>query len=255
MKVLVAVPSHNRSNTIQKDCLDWLQDTDSQVNSVQIDWKIFVEKNQELYYKYIVPHKNLAITPDGSGLIGQVRMIGKYAEQQGYDWVFKIDDDMSFLKYDKAKREYRSSNFNAMMFEFTQFIKDNTDTFCINVAKPSDYRYAKEREGFLPRRKPIYGNYLVRPATLTGIPRDLKLCDDLWISLKGKEAGGVYTYIGAYENAITLTNAGGLQSIDRQKATKDTYEVLRQYYPQVVLMHQRKGKDIVDIDVSYYFGK
>ena len=66
---------------------------------------------------------------------------------------------------------------------------------------------------------------------------------------KGKKT---LTYLGAYEDAVMLKNAGGLQSSGtRNKLAKKSLEEMQKMFPNV-RQGSRKGDDtIVDIDLKY----
>ena len=243
MKILLAIPSHNRPYDIEKKVMYWIKD-------VKVDWKVFCEENQAMYYEQSVGKDNLVTTPDGSGLMGQIVEIGKYAKENEYSLVLKMDDDMRFTA-DKIKKHETpiviSKYLKLVAKEF-----ENPDVGMITVSKPMEYRYGN-KEGFKKRRKPVYGNYIVRTEYLLKLRKELLLFDDLWISIEVKQDGKqMLTYQGAYEDAITHKNAGGLQSYDRDQLGRDAYEIAKEYYPLIEELQDSKHKKF-DISVKNYF--
>ena len=243
MKVLLAIPSHNRPYDIEKRVLYWLRNID-------VDYKIFIEKDQEMYYVQTCGVENLVLTPNGSGLMGQVVEIGKYAKNNKYDLVLKMDDDMRFTK-DKNKKPDTFKVINKYISDaVNKFQSDNVGM--ITVSKPMEYRYS-DKKGFVIRKKPVYGNYFVRTEYLLRLKPELLLFDDLWISIEVKQDNKqTLTYIGAYEDAITHKNGGGLQTYDRDLLGRQSYEQAKKVYPKIQELKNSKHKKF-DICVKNYF--
>lgn len=243
MKALLAIPSHYRPYDIEKKVLYW-------IGEVGIDWKVFCEENQELYYMQTCGTNNLVTTPVGSGLMGQMVQIAKYAKENNYDVVLKMDDDMRFTK-DKAKK---TDTANVVQEYITQALAEfnNPKVGMISVAKPMEYRYGP-KQGFVERKKPVYGNYFVRTKYLEKLSADLLLFDDLWISIEVKLAGDkTLTYLGAYEDAITHKNSGGLQTYNRDALGKLAYDRAKDVYPKIEVLENSKHNKF-DISVKNYF--
>ena len=242
MKLLLAIPSYNRPYDIAKHC-HWLKD-------FKYDYKVFVEEDQVMYYEQSIGIDNIVQTPNGSGLMGQIVEIGRYATIKQYEIVFKMDDDMSLKKRSTRKHQI-ADVINEYVEKCLEQFK-NEDVSLITCAKPMEYRYAKT-EGFIERKRPVYGNYMVRQWYLLFMDKDLLLFDDLWISVEVvKSRKKILTYTGAYENAITHKNNGGLQSYDRDELGKRSYEVAKELYPQIEILENSKHKKF-DISVKNYF--
>lgn len=84
MKILVCIPSKNRPDNIKKYTLPF-------VKKLKLDYKIFVEPQDKEKYKYenVVVHQS-----DNIGLGGALVNCKRYAEQNGYDVILKLDDDV-----------------------------------------------------------------------------------------------------------------------------------------------------------------
>lgn len=243
MKLLLAIPSHNRPYDIQKKVMYW-------VNDVDVDWKVFCEEDQSMYYEQSVGKDNLVLTPNGSGLMGQIVEIGKYANDNGYDLVLKMDDDMRFTA-DKIKK-HETPIVIKKYLKLVQREFENPNVGIVTVSKPMEYRYGP-KQGFKNRKKPVYGNYIVRTEYLLKLRKELLLFDDLWISIEVKlDNKKMLTYQGAYEDAITHKNEGGLQSYDRDQLGRQSYEIAKEYYPLIEELQDSKHKKF-DISVKNYF--
>ena len=246
MKVLVACPSFNRPYDIMKRTGRWIK-------NLETDWKIFVEPQQFRYYEQSFSADQLVKTGTGIGISGQLRYIRKYADEHGYDWVFKTDDDM-FFKAEKTKAADSHKVVDRFIADSMQFLKsleemgDKAGGF--TIAKPKNYRF---RTGtWKLRNKTFLGNYLVRTQFID-LPEGLKLSDDMIIGVNVAMAGyDIYTYHDCYEDSMLWTNKGGCQSYDRFKMTHDDIAILKETYPLITF---KMTGEMADIDVSPYFSK
>ena len=242
MRLLLAIPSHNRAYSCMKK-LFWLKD-------FQYDWKIFCEQDQAMYYTQSVGESNIVETPNGSGLMGQIYHIGRYADQKNYDLVLKMDDDMRF-HLDKGKKEDTHNVVSDYCDKAIEQFKSESIGL-ITVSKYMEYRYGK-REGFILRNRAVYGNYMTRTKYLLKMIPELLLFDDLWISIEcqldGKE---ILTYLEAYEDALTHTNAGGLQTYNRDEMSRQSFLIASDIYPLITELEKPKN-NIFDISVKNYF--
>ena len=98
MKTLIAIPSYNRPYQILKRTGCWLKDI------TKFDYKVFVEPSESIYYSQSIGEENIVETSDNCGIYGQLISIGKYAIENGYDLVTKIDDD-TYYTDDKNKKK------------------------------------------------------------------------------------------------------------------------------------------------------
>jgi GT2 family glycosyltransferase len=87
MRILVCIPSKNRSENIKKFTLPFVQ-------RLNLDYKIFIEPQDKEKYKYdnIIIHDS-----DNIGLGGALVNCKKYAEANNYDAILKIDDDVEAI--------------------------------------------------------------------------------------------------------------------------------------------------------------
>lgn len=244
MKILVAVPSYNRPYDIEKRVGWWLK----QVKGV--DFRIFVEPSQAMYYEQSFDVENIVETKDDNGFMNQIIDIGKYATKNKYDLVFKIDDDMKFSARG-VRKDGTVELFQNIINELKEKFLNTKNIGAINIAKPMTYMHS-EKKGFKARKKPIYGNYIMDPKYLVMMKPEMLLFDDLFLTIEvKKDKKDIYTYLGAYEDAITHTNQGGLQSFDRNDIGFKGYEFAKTIYPRIEELENSKN-NCFDIDISFY---
>ena len=225
MKTLLAIPSYNRPYKLKNEVLYWLE-------SYKYDWKMFVEPSQYMYYAQSVPKDKLIKTRDNNFICGQMVDIGFYAKNQGYEFVFKVDDDMCFTKR-KAKKPSHGGIASKYVLEAEDFFNKNLKCGLISVSKAMTYLYYKKKELFVKINKPIASNYFIRTDDLNKlIKREYLIFDDLIVSFGTKVLGKeLYRYMGAYESGKTHSNVGGLQTFDRESLSKNSYWAIKKDYP------------------------
>ena len=249
MKTLIVVPSYNRPYSIQQNTLFWLE-------QMNVDFKIFVYESQIKYYAQVTSKENLIGCKDGIHLCGKLNVAYNYAVDNNYGLIFKVDDDMRFSR-DGIKRS--DKNYKKIAPQICMdFINEATKLFedknigLINVAKFGSYKWEKDK-GFKKRHKEIASNYYIRTELMKNIHSELIIFDDLWVSLETKLAGlDIYQYFGAYEDAATHRNKGGLQSYDRELISRKSYEYAKKIYPKIEI-EQNSKHNIFDISVKKYF--
>ena len=247
MKMLIAIPSYNRPYNIEKRTGHWIKKIKN------ADVKVFVCPNQYLYYSQVIPQDMLikgAVQGEKEGFINQLLFIKKYAEDHGYDVVFKCDDDMTFTK-SKAKKDQHGELIDEAILEFKFTLSSDPSINAISFSQPMEYLYS-EKKGFKKRKKAFSGAYIIRTNKWI-LHKDLYCYDDIfsWIELKINDQANCWTYYGLMQDALCGTNEGGLQSIDRNMLGKKTYKNCVKYYPNVVPKEDTKHK-FFDIDYSYY---
>lgn len=84
MRILAAIPSKGRPENITKNILPFLE-------TLKIDYAIFVEPQDEEKYNF----NNVKVIPEDNMGLGYVLCeVKKYALENNYDLIFKIDDDV-----------------------------------------------------------------------------------------------------------------------------------------------------------------
>jgi hypothetical protein len=240
MKTLIAIPSYNRPYEASKK-LFWL-------NGLNYDWKIFVEPNQSRYYKQIFGDEKVIETENENKLVGQIVSIYKYAKENNYTHVLKIDDDMRFTK-EGLKKQNTSDFMNYAIDEMTSNFNESVGI--ITCAKPMTY-IRSQKKGFKERNSAVYGNYFIKTDLLKTLKKEYYLFDDLIVTIECKKQGlKILTYLGAMEDAITHKNEGGLQSFNRDLLGKQAYENIKKDYPLVEVLENDKN-NCFDITIKNY---
>ena len=248
MSVLLAIPSFNRPYNLQNTIMYWLKD-------YTLDWKVFVEPRQYMYYKQIVKPDNLIRTHNENYICGQMQDICEYAQYHNYKYVFKVDDDMCFTRRGSKKPDH-GAIASELVLDCVKFMDENPDCGLLTAPKAMTYLYYKKEDLFVEINKPIYSNYFIRVQDLSEImKREYLIFDDLLVSFATKARNKkIYRYMGAYESAKTHKNEGGLQSFDREKLSKLSYKALKKDYPLLEGIDAKNTKNnCFDVSSDRYF--
>lgn len=234
MKILVAIPSKGRAKSIMNRTMRW-------VSRTGYDVRVFVEPQEILEYREAAVHANyehyLDIKPEqfvdikqsDKGLGYVKSFIGQYAELNGYDLVFKMDDDvLRFNGRGKNKPD------DEMILDFAAMVGKCRVTF----GKYPDVAAI----GF------PYRNELYEPKEWAGINYRLQSCymirtEYIQGGFSSFEDFAQYIYIRS-QNKVTLRyglmgidaadvgkNPGGCQAFDRSDQAKEELPRLRKMYP------------------------
>jgi len=242
MKVLLAIPSFNRPYEIEKKCGFWLKKLEG------IDWKLFVRDEQYLYYAQSIPEDHL-VSINVNSFRETINAIGKYAIDNKYDLVHKVDDDMSFKKLGKAKKtdchEVYVESYNEIIKRFFE----DPELFGLSISKPM-HHIRNKGTLWTRQNKAMYGNQFLR-SQIMNLPEGVELFDDIYFTLLIHKLGKkTLTYSGAYEDSIMLKNAGGLQSINRNKLSSETIAIMQTMFLNVKIGNYKGNEDVIDIDLK-----
>jgi hypothetical protein len=107
MKLLLAIPSKKRAEIFEKNTWQWLQ------HITAFDWKIFLEIEDIPNYNGIIANDRIVSLPEANlGLGFSKEIIKKYAQGNGYDAIFKIDDDIEgWTDFRKRQTPEESARF------------------------------------------------------------------------------------------------------------------------------------------------
>ena len=148
MKILVCIPSKGRSENIQKYTLPF-------VERLQLDYKIFVEPQEKEKYnfKHVVLHEKNNI-----GLGGALLSCKKYAQQNNYDVILKIDDDVQGIgdvenDIDKIKKGLSINTVSAICFPYDFEFYAKTNKMFSRLNKRIQTAYFIKTERFRPNEK------------------------------------------------------------------------------------------------------
>jgi hypothetical protein len=242
MKVLVAIPSYNRPYDIEKKCGYWLKEL------IDIDWKVFVRKEQFVYYSQVIPAEHI-VCINVETYRETINEIGFYAIQNGYNLVHRIDDDMAFKKLGMSKKSDCAKVYQETYKNVVQKFIEDENVYGISVSKPMFHIRTKDLM-FARENKAMYGNQWLR-TTIMHLPKGIELYDDIFMTLKILKIGKkTLTYTGSYEDSTCYTNAGGLQSVNRNELGLKTIKCMQEFFPEVKQGTYKGNENIVDIDLK-----
>lgn len=236
MKLLIAVPSKGRAKKIIKHTMRWLPRTGFEV-------RVFVEPQEYEAYKESLEHGNydnrvhfplenlIDIGENDKGLSFVKGYIKQYAIDNGFDLVFKMDDDvLRFNARGKNKVDDEMvMDFAGMVGQCRKTMSEYPDVGAIGFG---------------------YRNELFEPKKWTAINARLQTCylirtELLQNGFNTMEDFAQYVYIRT-QNKNTLryglmgidcadvgANKGGLQMFDRGEQAKEEMEKLRALHPAI----------------------
>lgn len=246
MKLLIAVPSKGRADSIIKRTMRWLP-------RVGFDVRVFVEPQEFDKYKERLEHGNydnrvyfdtekhlIDIGENDKGLSFVKGYIKQYALENGYDLVFKMDDDvLRFNARGKNKPD------DEMVMDFAGMVG-----------------ICRKTMGEYPDVGAIgfgYRNELFNPKRWVSMNSRLQTCyiirtELLQNGFNTTEDFAQYLYIRSL-NKVTLRygmlgidcadvgkNKGGLQMFDRSKQFDEEVDKLKEIYP-ALQFKKVEGKD------------
>lgn len=224
MKILLAIPSKNRIEILRKNTYAWLP-------LVQAEYKVFVEPRDFSLYE-TAGFKNLvSIGENGKGYGFAKRFIKKYAEENGYEVVFKIDDDTkSFTDY---RKKTDSAGTAKLLNEFLPKVMAYFEKYpnLGGVSFPYSFHLFEKRE-WEPVKK-VQSNYIVRTQFLA-CEYNFSNFDDFAVGIDILRKGFKlmkYGLIGQNLGVAVGGGTGGQQDFDRKKQSLEEIELLRKIYP------------------------
>lgn len=147
MKILVCIPSKGRSENIKKYTISFLK-------RLNLDYRIFIEPQDKPFYNYdfIEVHSENNI-----GLGGALVNCKKYAEQNGYDIILKIDDDVTAIgaienDLDKILKAFLINEISAICFPYDFEFYSKTDKMFTRVNKRLQTAYFIKTNRFRPSK-------------------------------------------------------------------------------------------------------
>jgi hypothetical protein len=244
-RALVAIPSYYRPYDIERTTGHWLHKLPA-----HIDWKVFVRKEQMMYYEQTIRFCNL-VPIEATSFRTTVNAYAEYARKHEYDIVFRVDDDMSFKTRNYSRKEDVHLAFQYAYDRIVQEFDNDPKLGAVSICKPRPFYFHKSDSLWAGENKPLFGNHVMR-TELIGMPEGVELMDDIWHSLVCREQGyTIRRFMGAYENAMSHKNQGGMQTMDRNQATVDTIKVIAQHFPhRNIAVSTYKDTDVADIDLK-----
>lgn len=226
MKFLVAIPSKNRLETLTKFTWAWAKLLD-------FDVRVFVEPQDEELYLSAIPRANLVnIGANNMGLGFAKKYIQSYAKENGYELVFKLDDDTkSFTDVRKGLSQEESARFmNTMLPTMILMFQEKKNLGAI--AFPYSFQMFDVSQAFSPAKK-MQSSYLVRTDLLCS-PYEFSVFEDfsvgLWCLTKGYKILK-FNLSGQVQGVAVGAGTGGIQDFNRGELVPKEAELLRKIYP------------------------
>jgi len=219
MKCLVIIPSKARPDNIAKYTIPF-------VESMGLDYRIFVEPQDEQNY---IAFPNVIILPANNRGLGYSTMYAKkYAIDNGYDLIFKIDDDVQAIgeiqkDLDKILASFKISKVGAVVF-------------------PYDFEfYAKTEKLFTRVNKRIQTCYIIR-TSLYKPSEEISTFEDFYEYLLLRQKG--YDTLYCSKHLIKCSpvgqGKGGLQVFDRSEMALKEIQIFKSIDPSIEVIEKPK---------------
>lgn len=236
MKILIAVPSKSRSATIQKLTLSWLSKT-------KLDYRVFIEPQE--YGKYVKTMGNgrlVLLGANDKGLGYSKESIKDYAIKNGYDLIFKVDDDMLGW-WGRSRRRSDSVSHEV----FIELLKDCEEQFLKHPeVKAIGFSYAWQmfdKDKWTGINQRLQSCYLTRTQDFHADAL-ISVFEDFAAFLAIRVQNGVtlrYGFAGMDIEPVGK-NPGGHQNFNRKERAVAEIEQLRKLYP-ALKFRKVTGKD------------
>lgn len=238
MKILFAVPSKNRVEIFEKYALPWLKCLEGSVT-------VFVEpQDYEKYDKFFEGNIEVVdIKENDKGLWFVKEFIQKFAAANGYDLVFKIDDDTKgFTDYRISAKtpEETAKNVKKFLALFEEQVWHHKEIKAI--AFPYSFHMFDDFD-FKPVKK-VQSTYLVRTEFLTVEGKNFSVFEDFAVGLNIVVNNGFVMKYGRSGQMVGVPvggGTGGHQDFDRRKLAEVEAGLLREIYPPLLFCKVNKS--------------
>lgn len=235
MKILIAIPSKNRVETLAKCALPWVVMLDEVADlSDEIVWKVFVEPQDiEKYNTIIAMDKLVNIQDNNRGLGYAKNFIKNYAIENGYDLILKLDDDVK--GFTKMRAGFKtpteaSENFAFLCNKIVPIFQDYANLGA--VAFPYNNELYELGSTF-EKTKRLQTTYFIRPE-LFAVDPAINVFEDFATGLNVLVKNKVllkYKWAGQVLGVKVGGGTGGHQAYDRKEQAYKEIELLRKIYP------------------------
>lgn len=247
--ILIAIPSKGRAYDLGRGIFRWIRDIGWQ-------WKVFVEPQDEIYYKQVLDPVNLEkMSKNDMGMGYVMGFIAKFCLLNNYKYVFKIDDDTTgFISKDIGNMKVGHSNeiLNKFFTEVLPDLEKDPRLGAVRITNGRIHLFEKlgKNRKYTHKNCPLWHGWIIRPEILVNLNEKIKINEDIASYLYCLK-GGYYTlgYGQAGINFKTETNPGGLQMFDRNELAKQTVKYLKRDFPDLAL--KRKGHRL-ELDFKPY---
>ncbi len=233
MKILIAVPSKNRAKILKDNAYEWLR----HIASMGWDVAIFIEPQDVPQYLAEFqgdnnPGLSFPTLPENDmGLCYAKKRIKKYAEERGYDLIFKVDDDVrGFTHWRKNTKGQECAMVVAGFLE--RFLKDFSQHLSLSaIGFPYSHELFEAYD--LKPTKRLQTAYIVRTEYYCA-PIESSFFEDFAVGINILVSGGkIFRYgrSGIHCGVKVGGGTGGLQDFDRAGKAAAEIDELRKLYP------------------------
>lgn len=258
MKLLIAIPSKGRADTIFKRTLRWVVRTgfDVRIFVEPQDLKAYREGAKDANYQNytaIKPEQFVSILKNDQGLDYVRRFVKRYAIKNGYDLVFKMDDDV--LRFNGRGRNKPDDemivDFAVMVGKCRKAFGRYKDVGAIGFPYRNELFTVQEWAGINMR---LQSCYIIKPDFIT---EGFNHFDDFADYMNIRKQNKVTLRYGlmGQDLADVGKNRGGLQMFDREALQDEAIPKLREMHPSLQFKAVKgKSWSIEPILAGEFFG-
>ena len=235
MKLLIAIPSKGRADTIFKRTMRWAP-------RLGYDVKVFVEPQEIASYRTLAEDGNYknrtAITDDSFVDIGKndggisyvMSFIKQYAVDNGYDLVFKMDDDvMRFTGRGKSKPDdLMIIEFSAMVGKCRVTFGKYPDVAAIGFPYRNELFELKQWVGINMRLQTCY---IVRTEMMHSLGVNMMEDFAQYVYIRTQNKNTLRYGLLGIDAADVGKTAGGMQMFNQKELAEETCKRLKELHP------------------------
>ena len=244
-RVLIGIPSLSRPTAICNKTLDL-------VKGAGIPFKVFVEPQEKFLYSYNCGKENVVALPESGRGIGYSRnRMRDYAKENGYDFIFELDDDIDcFERLDTFDKQ------DGLILTVADFIEAMDRFDKLGGIRMTQYRFwlytKKEMYKWSAFNKHLIWASFMRLAAIPPMSDEYRHFEDMAISLLLWRAGYFTLNYGlAGVKVMQNQGKGGCNMGNRKKMAEDSIVEMKKEFPKCF---QKSAKSYfgVNIDVDFY---
>lgn len=225
-KTLIYIPTKNRVEILKKNTFPWV------LLVKHADVCFTIEPQDMDQYSFLPPENVLPLEENDQGLGYANEVVKRFAGEKGYEYIFKIDDDVKgFTQWRKvlATSEEIAEHVDAVIEEAENSFKEHENLKAITF--PYSFQLFEEKDWELTKR--VQTAYIVRTGDYYAT-KDLSVFEDFAVGISILVKGGkiaLNTRVGIDLGVPVGGGTGGHQSFDRYKRSVEDAFKLRKLYP------------------------
>ena len=248
-EVFIGIPSLSRPEYITKKTMLWMKEC-------EIPFKIFVEPHERFLYKHYNGDRIVTLPLSDKGLMYSLNFIRLYARENGFKYLFQLDDDVNgFVRTDTPEEDYLQA--------FCKTVEDCRQAM-IDFPKLGGVRFTQYRFWVYSKKamykwthfnRPLQGICMLRLDAVPEInPAMSEFTDTLTSLYLWKNGYFTLNYGLSGLKVVQNANKGGCQTKDRKAEALTTIDLLKNDFP---LVTEKVGSSWfkIDVDISPYIEK